>query len=415
MDRVIVYPGSIPLDTDFLSVNRNAMIALGYLMSVTLGTEPVVDGLACTPTNPASLAVSVGPGSITQQTALDAAAYGSLAADTSDSLLKMGINISSTVLTLAAPQTSGQAITYLVQASFLETDADPVALPYYNSVNPAQPFTGPGGSGTAQATRRTEAVQLEAKAGAPAAIGAQTAPPIDSGWVGLYTVTVAYGQIAVQASDISRLPGAPFVSFKLPDLRPGFGSGVASYNSSDSFTVPAGVTQVEVEVWGGGSGSFASVSGTPSGGGSGGGYARRRVTGLTPGQVVAVSVGAGGQGGVVGGQGASAGGTSSFGSYVSATGGQLNGNANTGSPIFGATPGGSGVGGDVNINGSAGQVGYGSNGGNGGAAPMGGSQNSGTTGNGGLFPGGGASGAGTSSGTAYDGAAGAGGYIVVRW
>ncbi len=30
MDRNIVYPGAIPLDTDLLSVNRNAMIALVY-------------------------------------------------------------------------------------------------------------------------------------------------------------------------------------------------------------------------------------------------------------------------------------------------------------------------------------------------------------------------------------------------
>ena len=31
MDRTIVYPGSIPLDTDILSGNRNALIAIGYL------------------------------------------------------------------------------------------------------------------------------------------------------------------------------------------------------------------------------------------------------------------------------------------------------------------------------------------------------------------------------------------------
>ena len=47
--------------------------------------------------------------------------------------------------------------------------------------------------------------------------------------------------------------------------------------ASGSFIVPAGVTQLEVEVWGGGSGSYASISGvasgTASGGGSGGGYA----------------------------------------------------------------------------------------------------------------------------------------------
>ena len=66
MDRNIVYPGSIPLDTDLLNINRNNMVALGYLAQAVLGTSIVVDGLACAPTTPASLTVVVGPGSITQ-------------------------------------------------------------------------------------------------------------------------------------------------------------------------------------------------------------------------------------------------------------------------------------------------------------------------------------------------------------
>ena len=40
MDRNLVYPGSIPLDTDLLSINRNAMIALGYLAQAVLGAGP---------------------------------------------------------------------------------------------------------------------------------------------------------------------------------------------------------------------------------------------------------------------------------------------------------------------------------------------------------------------------------------
>lgn len=61
MDRQIVFPGSIPLDTDVLSIQRNNMIALGYLAQATLGTSAQVDGLFCSPTAPASLTVTVGP------------------------------------------------------------------------------------------------------------------------------------------------------------------------------------------------------------------------------------------------------------------------------------------------------------------------------------------------------------------
>ncbi len=57
MDRILVYPGSIPLDTDMLNTNRNTMVALGYLAQAILGGNTVVDGLVCSPTAPASMTV----------------------------------------------------------------------------------------------------------------------------------------------------------------------------------------------------------------------------------------------------------------------------------------------------------------------------------------------------------------------
>jgi len=417
MDRNIVYPGAIPLDTDILTINRNAMIGLGFLAQATLGTNTIVDGLACLPTSPASMTVAVGPGSITQFCPVDTTAYGSIPADTSDSIVKMGINISATSFTLTAPTSVGQSINYIIEAAFVESDAVPVVLPYYNASNPSQTFSGPTNSGGAQNTVRTQTVQLQAKPGVPANTGSQVNPAADAGWVGLYQVVVSYGQTEISAASISRLPSAPFVGWKLPSLVPGFGSGVQSFLIGGTFYVPAGVTQVEVEVWGGGSGSYASVSGLPSGGGSGGGYARRRITGLAPGQAITVTVGQGGAAGTTSGGPPSAGGTSSFGPFVSASGGSLNYLATVSQPQNGATPSGVGIGGDVNFNGSAGQAGILNQGGMGGAAPFGGTQNSGTLGNTGMFPGGGASGAGTGANgtTPFDGAAGANGLVVVRW
>ena len=417
MDRNIVYPGSIPLDTDLLSVNRNTMLALGYLAQAVLGTGAVMDGLACVPTIPASLGVTVGPGSITQLLVVDTLAYGSLPADSLDPLVKMGINTAPTSFTLTAPTSSGQAINYLIQATLQESDAAPLVLPYYNAANPAQPYSGPNNAGTAQNTQRVQRVALQLKAGAAANLGAQATPPVDNGWVGLYVVTVAYGQTALTAAAITVFPTAPFLAWKLPSLVPGFGSGVQAFTASGSFTVPAGISQVEVEVWGGGSGSFASTSTTASGGGSGGGYARKRIIGLTPGQAIPVTVGQGGSGGTTAGAAGTAGGSSSFGVYVSATGGSLNATASPTSPQNGAAPGGSGVGGDVNLIGSSGQSAFMSAAGFGGGAPMGGAQNSGSVGVPGVFPGGGAGGAGTGANgtTSFDGAAGASGLVVVRW
>jgi hypothetical protein len=88
------------------------------------------------------------------------------------------------------------------------------------------------------------------------------------------------------------------------------GSSIVAFYSSGTFTVPTGITQLYVEVVSGGAG--ASESGNIYGGR--GGYAWARITGLTPGSSITVTVGAGGG---VGGDG----GTSSFGSFVSCTGG----------------------------------------------------------------------------------------------
>ena len=142
--------------------------------------------------------------------------------------------------------------------------------------------------------------------------------------MGLYVVTVSYGQTAIGAASIAQLAAAPFLTWKLPALRPGFASGVQTFLTNGSFTVPAGVSQVEVEVWGGGSGSYASFGSIPSGGGSGGGYARKRVTGLIAGQTIPVTIGSGGVGWQHQRSATRRGGTSSFGPYVSATGGSLN-------------------------------------------------------------------------------------------
>jgi hypothetical protein len=194
--------------------------------------------------------------------------------------------------------------------------------------------------------------------------------------------------------------------------------GVQAVSSTGNFTVPAGVTAVDVELWGGGSGSWASVSGSPGGGGSGGGYARKRVTGLTPLGTVAVTVGAAGAGGTTGPLAPTAGGTTSFGSYCSASGGSINGNDTTSVPPFG-NKGGVGSGGDLNLYGSDGGNATGYYGGMGGGAAHGSGINATANGVGiaGYAPGGGASGAGTGSGgtTPENGAAGAAGLCIVRW
>ena len=413
MDRQIVYPASIPLDTDFLSQNRSAMVALGALAQAVLGTATIVDGLACQPTSPASLSVTIGAGSVTQFGAVDALAYGSLAADTTDQIVKMGINLSPTTFTLSAPATPGESVIYLIEATFSESDAAAVVLPYVNAANPAQPYSGPSNSGTAQNTKRIERVQLQLKAGAAANTGTETAPAIDSGWTGLYLITVNNGQSAVTAANIAVHPASPFVNFKLPALTPGFSRRVA-YATSTTFTVPLGVSLIRATVIGAGGGGGGSSGAYAAGGSGAGGFASGTFP-VTPGSTIAITVGAGGAPGAAGASGGT-GGTSSFSNLCSATGGYGGQFQSTQ-----ATPGGQGG------QGSGGEVsglgGYGSDGqngttvigGNGGQSKMGGGGRAATTGStalNGQAPGSGGGGVYNSSGP---GGAGASGLVVLEY
>jgi hypothetical protein len=304
LDRQTVYPGSIPLDTDILSLQRNAMVALGYALAATIGTGTVADGLACTPTTPASMVVNVGQGSIIALETIDATTWGSLAAD-SNPLVKIGVNAEgATPFTLTAPGTSGQSINYLIEGAFLESDATPVTLPYYNASNPAQPYSGPGNSGTAQNTQRIQRAQLQLKAGTAANTGTQTTPAVDVGWVGLWVVTVNYGMTQITSAAIAEHPSAPFVPYKLPNMAPGFTREV-TFNAPGawSWTPSPGVVRARFHLQApGGGGGGTSNANSAAGGGGGGGYGRVVET-VTPGVAIGGVVGTGGTGGTGGSNG----------------------------------------------------------------------------------------------------------------
>ncbi len=141
-------------------------------------------------------------------------------------------------------------------------------------------------------------------------------------------------------------------------------SGSQEFTTSGSFTVPAGVTEIFVEVVGaGGNGGY---NGT--GGGGGGGYASGNFT-VTPGAVLDVAIGVPGLGGVTG--------TTIVEDLLYATGGE-NGVSVPNPEIGGGGTGGFGNGGNIsNFTGGKGGGGYYTyfGGGGGGAA--------GVTGNGG--------------------------------
>ena len=316
MDRLIVYPGAIPLDTDLLTVQRNGMIALGYALQATLGSSVVFDGLVVSPAS--GLSVQVGPGSLLSLGVVDVTAFGSMGADSSG-LVRIGICQNPTQFSLTAPASAATDQVWLIAAQFEEVDADPVVLPYFNAAAPTIPWSGPSGTGGTQMTQRQQTVALQAVPGVPAPTGTAVAPTPSAGWVPLYAVLVSSGMTSIPAGNISLAAGAPIIPFKLPQLRPGF-SQFSAYQEGGTFVVPLGVNLVRVRMVGGGGGGGGGSASSGGAGGGAGGYAEA-VLSIPSGTEVPVVVGAGGGGSsgpdAYGGNG----GTSSFGSYLAATGG----------------------------------------------------------------------------------------------
>ena len=83
-------------------------------------------------------------------------------------------------------------------------------------------------------------------------------------------------------------------------FQPVFGQSIQTFNGNGTFTVPAGVTSITVECWGGGGrGGTRTTSG--AGGGGGGGAYSRSVIAVTPGSNHTVNVGSGSTGTAAGG------------------------------------------------------------------------------------------------------------------
>lgn len=179
-----------------------------------------------------------------------------------------------------------------------------------------------------------------------------------------------------------------------------------------TWTAPAGVKCVEIELIGGGGGGGGNNGGGSNGGGGGGGGYTRALVAVTSGTSYTYAIGAGGTAGAIGGGGAGGNSSMTIGATSLVANGGSGGDGDGGGGAGGA--GGTASGGDINSTGGTGGAAGGAIGGVGGiVTPIGisaagsASTTVGITGQ--------HSGAGGSGAVNANGGAGADGALIIRW
>lgn len=218
--RAIVYPNQVPFDTDILRTNLYLMTAVDALSATVLGIgtnySTKVRGFPCVPISPPGLSVLTGslqtPDIIYSLQELDATDYGSLPADTtaSNGQFKQGFNWGQVTSNTPAPVTPGNTVIHLIQVAFETQDVNDVSRPYFNSVDPPSPIF------ENNFDTRTDLAIIGIKLGVE---GTSPTPPTpDPGYIGLYYITVTYGQTSIVSGNIAKVSsveGQPFITESL--------------------------------------------------------------------------------------------------------------------------------------------------------------------------------------------------------
>lgn len=220
--RVIVYANEVPYETDVLYTNMYKMVDVSKLAQAVLGgtgtgNATLVSGLIAVPHSPANLTIDIGSGVIYTLAALDATAYSTIPADTSDFIYKPYTQVTNAFNQAGFTPPGSGTLNYLVQARGLTVDTDPASRPFFNPANPANPIFQ-----TVNQTRYDGIEYLLTSAVSPAI------PTPTAGYVGLYVVSVAAGQTSITAPNITVYSSAPFITESLTE-KIGISTGDARY------------------------------------------------------------------------------------------------------------------------------------------------------------------------------------------
>ncbi len=205
--RMTVYTNEVPFEVDILQTGLYKMVGDSHLAECILGTglnnPDLFNGLPCLPISPPGLSVTVNEGRLYHYEVMDATSWSALPANTTNYLYKQFIHFDIQTFTTPAPTTVGNSVIHLIQGAPVTADDDVTSRPYFNSADPTMPIFNVV-SGV-----RSDNLVITRKLGVEGI--SPSVPTPDPGFIGLYAVTVNYGQTVIVTGDIAYYAGTQFV------------------------------------------------------------------------------------------------------------------------------------------------------------------------------------------------------------
>ena len=216
MDRRYTYSGEIPRTEDFAAAQTYALVGLARLAEDLLFStlDPNDKDTSRTlfagfkPGFPGALVLTLGVGRVYDVATVDPTEFGDLGTDSR--LIVKAYHMDADVLNFAALPGGGHPRIDLVQVRVYQDDTDPGVLLYWNSANPDQPLSGPGGSNVAENLNRKEIAEVSIKVGTASA--SPVTPDPDDGWLPLYRVARTAVQTDIVLGNVTVDPAATFLA-----------------------------------------------------------------------------------------------------------------------------------------------------------------------------------------------------------
>jgi hypothetical protein len=209
MDRSPFYTGSIWRSYDVGNTLKDVVKAVGRIVAALRGNQSTaISGFSFAQSSPtANMSISLAAGEIFELGAVDPTTFGSLGTDSTVVVLH-GHALAQTLTFNTAALVAGQQQWALVQAEFEYVDAirsdDPTGgvLPFWNAAAPTNPLQGPNGLGTSLPTVRQGLANVDIVYGTPATAGSAVPPAVSTGFVPLYLVLLAFGQLSITNGEV---------------------------------------------------------------------------------------------------------------------------------------------------------------------------------------------------------------------